>query len=144
MTENDTTTAVDFEPISFWFDKLGVARGDTVMIVPAGNVGGQGFQGTLQDIIFVNSLPFLILITNAVNPTPVAVRWDAVCMVTKVQTPEVDKEVLERIQREFEEETGLSPDDVERGAAEAAFVADATRELDAITTPETDTETARR
>lgn len=142
MTENNATAAVDFDPISFWFDKLSVERGDTVMIVPAGNVGGQGFQGTLVDIVFVNSLPFLILISNQVNPTPIAIRWDSVCMVTKVQSPAVDKEVLERIQREFEAETGLSPDDVERGAAEAAFVADATRELDAITTPDAEPETA--
>lgn len=131
-------TAPNFEPISFWYEKLGVVNGDTVQMVPIGSVNGQGFTGELVDIIFVNSLPFLILISNTVNPTPIAIRWDAVCMFTKVQTPEVEAEVLERIQREFEQETGLSPDDVERGAAEAAFVADATRELDAIT------ETARQ
>lgn len=115
-------TAPNFEPIAFWYSKIGVQNGDMVMIVPVGQTGGQGFQGELVDIIFVNSLPYVVTIKNMASG-PVVIRWEAICMITKVQSPEVDAETLARIKAEFEAQTGLSPDDVNALSSEAQVIA---------------------
>lgn len=119
MSTPEIKAGPDFDVIGFWYGKLGVANGDMVMIVPVGAVGGQGFQGELVDIVFVNSLPFAVIIKNMASG-PVVIRWDSVCMMTKVQSPEVDAETLERIKAEFEASTGLTEDDVAMLANEAA------------------------
>lgn len=107
MTTEDQTPEIP-TIITTWLGALGVAVGDTVMILPVGSVGGQGFQGELVTIVFGDFEPTAVVIRQSPVSPNVVIPWRAVSMITKVTSPEADAETVKRIQEDFERATGES------------------------------------
>lgn len=88
--------------VRVWLDALQFTVGDTIMIIPAGAISGQGFQGELVNVIFGDNAPQAFVIRNAAGDSNVVINWDSVTMVTKV----VNAPSVEDIQAKFEADTG--------------------------------------